>query len=888
MTEEFRGDPDAILAGIKHKNRGILTVFLGAAAGVGKTYAMLEAAQEMQTKGIETVIALVETHGRKETEALVKGLPIITSCVIEYKDKQFCEMDLDAILLRRPEIALVDELAHTNISGSRHPKRYQDVEELLAAGINVYTTLNIQHIESLNDIVARITGVTVRETVPDRILNDAKIHLVDIPDEELIQRLKEGKVYVPDQAERAINKFFRPGNLNALRELALRYTAQRVDRQMETYMQAHAISGPWPAGEKVLVSISSSPFASKLLRMGSRMANRLQSELIAVYVESSRQPLKEEQKELLTKNLNLAEELGAEILTVTGDDIAEELLEIAKKRNVTQIIIGKPLRSGISGFLRNSPVDKIIRNSEGISVHVIPGQQNESNNKKTSPFTKAKTGLSIKRILLITAIIVLWTVMLKPFEDSLGLVNIVLLFLLPVLYTAVTMGIQYAIVAAFLGVIVFDFFFVFPQYSFTVADIRYGISFLIFIIVAIVTGRLSTRLHNQIYMTKSREEKVSALYSLSKDIAAETEVQTVLDLIVKKIAGIAENDVIAFLPDEKGDLEVAACSSGGYVFITDPKELAVATWSFLNRQSAGKGTENLSGAQRLYLPMMIKESTTGVLGIRINTANFTPEQRILLEAFAGLSAVALSRIQLAEKARETQLLKETERLYNVLFSCLSHDLKTPLASIIGAITGLLDDKEPYTTDQRKELLTSARQGAERMNRLINNLLDMARVESGGLQLNQDECDIAEIISVAVNEVDPLQLRIINSKIERDLPLFIGDCMLIKQVLVNLLENAIKYTEQDRDIEISATKNETKLKISVMDRGNSIQEDDLGKIFDKFYRLNSSSRVSGTGLGLTVCKSIVEAHQGKIWAERNLSGGTTFVFTIPFRKSLVPC
>lgn len=533
MTQELRGDPDAILAGIKPKNRGKLTIFLGAAAGVGKTYAMLEAAQEMHTKGIETVIGLVETHGRKETETLVLGLPIIPLCVLEYKEKQFSEMDLDAILVRHPEIALVDELAHTNIPGSRHPKRYQDVEELLTAGINVYTTLNIQHIESLNDIVARITGVTMRETVPDRIVNDAKIQLIDIPDEELIQRLKEGKVYIPGQAEKAINKFFRPGNLNALRELALRYTAQRVDRQMENYMQAHAISGPWPAGEKVLVCISSSPFASQLLRMGSRMASRLQSELLAVYVESSGQPLKEQQKDVLTKNLNLAEELGAEILTVTGDDIALELLKIARKRNVTQIVIGKPLRSGISNFLRGSPVDKIIRNSEGISVHVIPGQKTESNHKKTFRFTKAEAGLSTKRILMITAIIAVWTVMLNPFEDSLGLVNIVLLFLLPVLYTAVTMGIQYAIAAAFLGVIAFDFFFVSPQYSFTVSDIRYLLSFIIFLIVAIITGRLSTRLHNQINMTKSREEKVSALYSLSKDIAAETEVKMVLDLIVK-------------------------------------------------------------------------------------------------------------------------------------------------------------------------------------------------------------------------------------------------------------------------------------------------------------------------------------------------------------------
>ncbi len=888
MLEERRVNPDDLLAGIEQEGQGKLTVFLGAAAGVGKTFAMLEAARERMAEGVEVVICWVETHGRIETEALLKDLPIVPPRCLEYRDREFLEMDLDGILARKPEIALVDELAHTNVPGSRHAHRYQDVQELLAAGIHVYTTLNIQHLETLNDVVAQITGVTVRETIPDRILEQgAQIQLVDIRPEELIQRLKDGKIYVPGQAKEALRRFFRPGNINALRELALRYTARRVDRQVESYMRLHGITGPWPTGERVLVCISASPFSAPLIRIAKRMAEGLQAEWLAVYVDTPRRfPVREEEKDQLAKNLHLAEELGAETINVSGNDVAEELLELARKRNVSQIIVGKPLYSRLWELMHGSVVDKVIRKSEGISVHVIPGNPKLLRNqqKVPQPLQQPAGELKVLYPYLISLIMMVGlTVAAVPLKNTFGLVNLAMLFLLPVLLSAVKWGTRPSIATAIMGVIGFDFFVVPPTISFTVTDIRYVITFIIFVMIALFTSRLSTRLRQQIINSRRREARISALYSLSKDIAAVAEPELVLESIVKKVAETIEGQVILLLPEKDTKLVLKASSENEGESYFNDHEYAVATWVFTRGQKAGKGTDTLGTAEGLYLPLRADKEICGVLGICSRDANtfFEPEQLRLLEAFVSLASVTVTRVKLAEQAREAQTLAESERLRNALFNSLSHDLRTPLASIIGAASGLLENDEVFSQEARRDLLQSIQQGALRMNRFVHNLLDMAKLEGGLVRPNKEWCDMQDIVGVAISRLEEsLGTRLVDIRIQNDLPLIKVDFVLIEQVLVNLMDNALKYSEPGTEIVVEALPKGQEIEVTVADRGPEIPEEDIEHIFDKFYRLQSPRLISGTGLGLAICKGFVEAHGGKIWAANQPGRGVEMKFTLP--------
>lgn len=898
MIKEKRADPDELLAHIEKEGYGKLTVFLGAAAGVGKTYAMLEAARERLAEGIDVVVGLVETHGRAETEAVLKGLPVIPLKMQDYRGRAFKEMDLDALLEHHPQLALVDELAHTNIPGSRHAKRYQDVEELLAAGINVYTTLNIQHLESLNDVVAQITGVTVRETVPDRVLEMAsQIQMVDVTPEELILRLKEGKVYVPGQAADAMKKFFRPGNINALREMSLRYTAKRVDSQLESYMRVHGIAGPWPTGEKVMACISGSPFSARLIRSAKRMADKQNAEWIIVHVETPKHPSKSEaEKDLMAKNLRMAEKLGAEIVDLHGDDVAEELLELARKRNVSQIIIGKPERTHFRELIHGSIVDKVIRHSHGISVHVISAQRDGTEQKHAKTVNDRRQARGNKPIrqkqsyipyLMSVFMMMALTLLITPIASFLGTVNISMLYLLPVLFSAARWGRLPAIVTAVMGVIIFDFLFVPPFFTFTVSDFRYIISFAILILVGFVTGTLSAQLKSQINFSRHREQQVSTLYSLSRDLTAVDRLERVLESIARKIAETLDGQVVLLLPDEKGKLALRQSSCTDH-FLSE-SEMAVATWVFERGLKAGQGTETLGSAKALYLPLTTEQGTQGVLGICFNVEDLgvqvNPEQIRFLDAFAGLAAMAINRIKLADEARKAHTLAESERLRTALFNSLSHDLRTPLASIIGAATGLLEDHDAvFSPDARSDLLKTILQGAERMNRFVNNLLDMARLESGMLRLNKVWCDIQDIIGVAVNRLGEIfSNRPMEINIPTGMPLVEADYILIEQVLVNLLDNAVKYSEPDSKITISVSQDQTYLEIAIANRGNRIPEADLSKVFDKFYRLSSPLQVSGTGLGLSICKGIVEAHNGDIWAENNELGGVTITFILPLSK-----
>ncbi len=672
MAKEKRIDPDELLASLEKEGLGKLTIFLGAAAGVGKTYAMLEAAKDKLSEGQDVVVGLVETHKRADTEAMLAGIPAVPTKAQDYKGKIFYEMDLDAILARRPQIVLVDELAHTNFKGSRHKKRYMDVQELLAAGINVYTTLNIQHLETLNDIVAQITGITVRETVPDQVLETAsQIQLIDIPPEELIQRLKDGKVYVAGQANEALKKFFRPGNINALRELALRYTAKKVDRQLESYMRVHGIAGPWPTGEKVLVCVSASPFSAKLIRVAKRMATSQNAEWLAVHVEPHvhRLSRSEAERDAMAKNLRLAETLGAEIIGLTGDDLAEEILQLATKRNVSQIIIGKPEHTRLWEIVHGSVVDKVIRQSQGISIHVIPGNQYTAGQSHSSNEERVMNpGISLHRgrssfvpYLLSIMAMILMVLIITPISSFLGIVNISMLFLLPVLFSAARWGRFPAVITAAMGVITFDFYFVPPIFTFTVADIRYLLSFVIFMLVGIITGTLSARLKKQINYSRQRESRVSALYSLSRDIAAVGQLDDVLESIVSNVSGTMEGQVVLLMPNDKGKL-ILQKASGVNNFLND-SELAVASWVFEKGQKAGKGTETLGAAAALYLPLNTEQGTQGVLGISFNTteAQSDPERLRLLEAFAGLTSMAINRIKLANQARHNLNIIESNQ-----------------------------------------------------------------------------------------------------------------------------------------------------------------------------------------------------------------------------------
>ncbi|MDQ7092961.1 sensor histidine kinase KdpD [Desulfosporosinus sp. PR] len=887
MNEKRRVDPDELLADIQDQSKGKLTVFLGAAAGVGKTYAMLEVARERLSEGINLVAGWVEPHARPETMALLEGIPKVAPKDLEYHGRVLQEMDLDAILAIRPEIVLVDELAHTNVPGSRHLKRYQDIEELLAAGINVYTTVNIQHLESFKDIVAKITGVTVRETVPDSILEHARLQLIDIPTEALIQRLEEGKIYVPHQAKHALDKFFRPGNINALRELSMRFAAQRVDRQLESYMRVHGIAGPWPASERVMVCISSNPFGERLIRMGRRIAEGMKAELLVVYIETPSNSLKsEKQKDQLAKSLHLAQELNAEVISLSGHDVVEELLEVAQNRNVTQIIIGKPGKLKLQERFFGSIVEKVLRQSQNISVHVIPGDGPKTKDDQEAKKIGLRKANDLVPYLVPLAALSVITVIAWLGGSDLGLVNTAMLYLLPVLLSAGRYGKKAGVFTAIVSLITYDFFTIPPVLTFTIADLRYLISFAIMILIGYYLGNLSTRLRIQLINSRQRESQTAALYSLSREIAAVSNLDIVLASVVKKVADIIAGEVVILVPEANGQLALRASSNSKIPF--EENERAVATWVFEHNQIAGKGTDTLGGAQGFYLPLVSEQGICGVLGVQLQSSEkyLQAEKRRLVDAFASLTALAIARISLVEKAREAQLLNESEKLRTALLNSISHDLRTPLASMIGAVTSLLENDQLFNETSRLDLLQTIKIGALRMNKLVNNLLDMARLESDMLKLNKEWCEISEIIKEAVKYFEESlgNKREILCEIANKELLVNVDFILMKQVLANLLDNALKYSQPDSQILISVRNNQKQVEVSVRDWGLPIPAEDLEHIFDKFYRVRSPRQISGTGLGLAISKGIVELHGGTIRAENNSEpAGVTIFFTIPLTE-----
>ncbi len=879
---EQRPDPDELLKQIQAEetSRGKLKIFLGYAAGVGKTYAMLEAAHQRKAQGIDVVIGYIETHKRAETEELVEGLEVLPRKQVEYHGVTLSELDVDAVLARRPKIVLVDEFAHTNAPGSRHPKRYLDVEEILDAGIDVYTTLNIQHLESLNDVVAQVTNVIVRETIPDLVIDEAsEIEVIDLPPDELLVRLQEGKVYIPEQASRAIDKFFRKGNLTALREMSLRRAAERVDDQMRSYMQTRAISGPWAAGERLLVCISPSSLAEKLVRTTRRLADELNAEWFAVYVEITSKPENDPvNRERIGRILQLAEELGAKSLTLAGNSIQEAVLEYARKNNITKVVVGKPIKPRWQELWKGSIVDQLIYASGDIDVYVISAREGASSSivpKEWQPHS------SPGRYAWALVLVVISTLLGVFIRGDLEPTNLVMLYLASTVISAIFLGRGPSLLTAIAGILAFDFFLVPPYLTFAVSDTQYVITFIALFVISLVISSLTARVREQAEAATIREKQTAALYNLSRDLTSATDLQQVANIIISQINLGFGREVAIFLPEGE-QVRVFATSPN---YHPDENELAVATWSYEHDQPAGRGTDTLPAASLRCQPLKTSNGIVGVLGIQsIDQTNFlTPEQRLTLAAFANQSALAIERASFAEQAQQAELLQATEKLQTALLNSISHDLRTPLVSITGALTSLDEQSDSLNEEYRQSLIVTAREEAERLNRLVGNLLSMTRIESGALKLHLEPGDIQDAVGTALEQ---LGKRIAHHKVQvdvpADFPLVPMDFTLIVQVLVNVLENAVKYSPKDSLIEVTADLLDGKARLQIADRGVGIPSDDLSRIFDKFYRVQRPESVSGTGLGLSISKGIVDIHDGQIYARVRDGGGTIITIELPLR------
>ena len=884
--DDNRPSPETLLklakaeeAEAEQAKKSKLKIFLGYAAGVGKTYAMLEAARQRRNEGRDVVVGYVESHGRSETDALLAGLEVIPRKEINYQGVRLAEMDLDTVLARKPQIALVDELAHSNAPGSRHEKRWQDVEELLAAGIDVFTTVNIQHFESLNDVVAQITGITVRETLPDHLLDTAfEIRLVDIPPEDLLQRLHEGKIYIADQAAKAIEKFFRPGNLMALRELSLRRTAARVDDQMRAYMETQAITGPWATTERLLVCISGSPYSEKLIRATCRLAEELKAQWYTVYIETPESGKHaRENREHVWRDLRLAESLGSQVASVTASTVTDAILDYATRHNVTKIVMGKPTRPRWRELVNPPIVDRIIRSSGAIDVVVVSFESPEKPERQIKqtaqkPFEVRGYAASV---ILIAAVSVICG-FLQPLLDP---TNMVMFYLLAVVIAAVRLSRKQAVVTSFLGVLAFDFFFVPPRFSFAVTDTQYLITFAALFTVGVVISTLVAHSRERAEAMRARELQTASLYYLSRDLASAADIGAVSKALIRN-AEDALNAQLALLLPEGERLDVMAASDG---LAIDAKEQAVADWAFRNHHPAGRGTDTLVSSGLLYLPLQTPAGVLAVMGVRLeNDREYrSTENRRLLDAFATQAAMALERVQFSQQAEQAQILQARENLERALLNSISHDLRTPLSSITGVLSSLRDEGTNLNGQARRELLDTACGEAERLNRFVGNLLDMTRIEAGAVRLRLEPCDVQDLVGCALAVLEPrIGDREMSFRMLPIMPLAPMDLVLMTQVLVNLLENSLKYSPAGTPIEIVASTDANRLVIEVADHGPGIPEKDLQRIFDKFYRIPVPEGAGGTGLGLSICRGIVEAHGGAIKAENRPGGGLKIVIHLP--------
>lgn len=885
-----RPSPEALLEAARREDRrvGKLKIFVGAAPGVGKTYQMLQQGRARKSDGYDVVVGVVETHGRKETAALLEGLDVIARRPVDYRGQHLDEMDLDAIIARRPQIVLVDELPHTNAAGSRHPKRYLDVQELLSQGIDVYSTVNIQHIESLNDVVAQITHVRVRETIPDAVFDQADaVELVDLTPDDLMDRLKEGKVYIPKQAERALQHFFSPANLTALRELALRRTAERVDEQLLTEMQSRAIQGPWPAGERVLVCVSEDPRAAGLVRYAKRLADRLHATFTALSVESRRNlQLTEAERDRIADTLRLAQTLGGDAITIPGGDrrIADDIINYAQSNNITHIIVGKSTRSRWFEILNGSVVHDLVRRSGGISVHVIGGEDisGDSIPKKSVTTASRSNFVDPRPLAAAIAAVAVALAIGKLILPLVGLDTVDLVFLTAIVAVAVRFGLWPSLVASIAAAVCYNFFFMEPIYTFSIGDGAHIAAFVFFVVMAVLVSNVAGRVRTQAVAAATRARTTESLYAFSRKLAGVGTLDDVLWATAYQTALMLDVRVVLLLPDK----ETIAVKVGYPPEDTlDEADIGAAKWAWQNNRPAGRGSDTLPGAKWLFLPMRTGRGSIGVVGIDSDRPGplFTPDQRRLLDALIDQSALAIERVHLVEDMDRVKRSVETDRLRSALLTSISHDLKTPLAAILGSAGTLRDLSGKLSEAEKADLLATIIDESERLNRFIANLLDMTKLESGAVVANLAPHDVSEIIGSALRRASKILIgHRVDMQLAPELPMLALDAVLFEQVLFNLLDNAAKYAPPDTAIRLQSWRDDDAVYVQVADEGDGIPQGDLEHIFDKFYRAKKTDQVrAGTGLGLAISRGFIEAMNGTIVAaNRSDRPGAVFTIRLP--------
>ena len=876
-----RPDPDDLLAQAheaeRAARRGRLKIFFGASAGVGKTCAMLAQAQAQRAQGVDVAIGVVETHGRAETAALVGAVPVIPRRDVEHLGRTLPEFDLDAALARAPGLVLVDELAHSNVAGSRHPKRWQDVEELLASGIDVWTTMNVQHLESLNDVVNAVAGVRVWETVPDHVFDGADdVVLVDLPPDELLQRLKEGKVYIAPQAERAAANFFRKGNLLALRELALRRTADRVDTDMLSYRRGLKQVAVWPAREALLACVGPGAQGEKLVRAAARLASQLGAPWHAVYVETpALQRLPRARREAILKTLALAQDLGARTATLASDAAAPALARYAREHNLMRVVLGR--RAGaVGGWTRRDTAARLASLAPDLELvqvalpasGTLRGRTAIASGDDDAPATDWRA--YAKSVLVCGAVIAATAPLLHVLE----LTNIVMLLLLAVVYSALRHGRGPAVLAAFVSVAAFDFFDVAPRFALAVSDAKYIVTFVVMLIVALVIGQLTAGLRYQARVATLREDRVRALYELSRDLAAALMPEQIVEIGTRVLQAGFEARAVFLLLDGDDQLVVPEGSD---------VDASLAGWALAHGEAAGQGTGTLPAGAMLYMPLKAPMRVRGVVALALRNPQrlAVPEQRRLLDTFASLLAIALERIHYVDVAQTTTVQMESERLRSALLGAISHDLRTPLAALAGMAESL-QLTQPPLAPAHAEIAARLREAALRLNALVNNLLDMARLESGNVALNLQWQPLEEVVGSALRGLAALAegRHPIRVQLPPDLPLLRFDAVLVERVLVNLLENAAKYTPEGSPVSIGAAATRESVEVWVADEGPGLPPGREALIFEKFERGHKESATPGVGLGLAICRAIVAAHGGTIRGETRPEGGARFVFTLP--------
>jgi len=883
MNESKRPDPDTLLKQVQEEearsHRGRLKIFFGSSAGVGKTYAMLRAAHERKAEGIDVVVGLVEHHGRAETLKLLDGLPAIPRKSYTHRDTAIEEFDIDAALARKPGLLILDELAHTNATGARHPKRWQDVEELLEAGIDIYTTLNVQHLESLNDVVARLTGIWVKETIPDRVFDAADdITLVDIPADDLLKRLHEGKVYIAAGANlRAAENFFRKDNLIALRELALRRTAERVDDQAIAYKQREGDKDKPLVAERLMVCIGSDALSARLVRSAKRLAGALDAEWVVAYVENQRHyALSRQAQARVESTLRLAEQLGAETAILYGRNAAATIIQEARTRHITKLIVGQSMRSSWRRWLFGSLVDALVQQNSGIDIHVISGREKEV--IAPPPPRNWLEGLS--RYLLALLFLALCTGFGLMVRERLEPANLVMVYLLGILATAILSGRGPVLFFALLSVALFNFFLVPPYYTFEVHDSQYFITFAALLITGIIIGTQTTRLKQQAHFAKRRELTTSALYAMTRDFSASRGYEALSQIAARHIGKLFDATVSVWLPQQ----EQLACLVSPLESHKDLREEAAAQWAFDHEQITGFGTSTMPASKGIYFPLRASGQVLGVIGVIPQQAEHNlGEQADLIETFVNQTASALERAHTAEMAEKAMVDSENEKLRNIILSSVSHDLRTPLASVRGAAGTLLENPDMPATE-RKELLMSIHNEAERLSGLVSNLLRVTGLESGSIKLNHDYYSLEEIIGAVLDHYHyKWKHHTITPHIDADVPLVYVDGLLIEQLFDNILENAARMSPKGSVIDIKATRLEGWVQVKIFDYGPGIPPGQEEKIFEKFYSAHTEGK-RGAGMGLAICKSIVTAHGGKILAENALGGGAVFTFTLPVKPA----